>query len=90
MEKEQARNILSSKIIDIIFSSLNLKHIDRTQVNESTALVREGLNLDSIDILELIVNFEQKFNIKLEESEAYAQHFRNIGTIVDFIESKQK
>jgi acyl carrier protein len=89
MEKEQVRNELTSKVIDIIFTTLNLKHIDRGGVNESTAITQGGLNLDSIDILELIVNFETSFGIKLNESESYAQHFRNIGSIVEFIESKK-
>ncbi|UYL09605.1 acyl carrier protein [Bdellovibrio sp. SKB1291214] len=89
MEKEQVRNELTSKVIDIIFTTLNLKHIDRSGVNESTAITQGGLNLDSIDILELIVNFETSFGIKLNESESYAQHFRNIGSIVEFIESKK-
>lgn len=89
MEKEQARNILTAKVIDIIFSVLNLRHIDRLTVNESTPLTKGGLNLDSIDILELIVNFEQTFGIKLNESEAYAQHFQNIGSVIDFIEQKR-
>lgn len=89
MEKEQVRNELTSKVIDIIFTTLNLKHIDRAGVNETTAITQGGLNLDSIDILELIVNFETSFGIKLNESESYAQHFRNIGSIVEFIESKK-
>jgi acyl carrier protein len=89
MEKEQVRNDLTSKVIDIIFTTLNLKHIDKTSVNAGTAITQGGLNLDSIDILELIVNFETSFGIKLNESESYAQHFRNIGSIVEFIESKQ-
>jgi acyl carrier protein len=89
MEKEQARNAVTTKVIDIIFTSLNLRHIDRQTVNEGTALVQGGLNLDSIDILELIVNFESSFGIKLNESEAYAQHFKNIGSVVDFIQEKQ-
>jgi acyl carrier protein len=89
MEKEQVRNDLTTKVIDIIFSALNLKHIDRSSVNETTTLAKDGLNLDSIDILELIVNFEQSFGIKLNESESYAQYFKNIGSIVDFIQSKK-
>ena len=48
-----------------------------------------GLELDSIDILELIVNFENSFGIKLNESEEYALHFKNVGTIVDFVVSKK-
>lgn len=90
MEKEQVRNVITDKVIDIIFTALNLRHIDRQTVNENTELVKGGLNLDSIDILELIVNFEQNFGIKLNESEAYAEHFRNIGSVVNFIQQKQR
>ncbi|RYZ81190.1 MAG: acyl carrier protein [Proteobacteria bacterium] len=89
MEKEQVPNELTAKVIDIIFSALNLKHIDRTTVNSSTTLAKGGLNLDSIDILELIVNFEHTFGIKLNESESYAEHFKDIGSIVSFIQSKK-
>ena len=90
MEKEQARKTITIKVIDIIFESLNLKHIDRNTVNESTPLGAGGLSLDSIDILELIVNFEHSFGIKLNESESYAQYFKNIGSIVEFVESQTK
>jgi acyl carrier protein len=89
MEKEQVHNDLTIKVIDIIFTSLNLKHLDRNAVTSSTTLTKDGLNLDSIDILELIVNFEQTFGIKLNESESYVQHFKNIGSIVEFIQSKK-
>lgn len=89
MDKEQVRNDLTIKVIDIIFSALNLKHIDKKSVNQATTLTKDGLNLDSIDILELIVNFEQSFGMKLNESESYAEHFKNIGSIVDFIQSKK-
>lgn len=89
MENKTNRQEITSKVIDIIFSSLNLKHINKATVTESTAIVKEGLNLDSIDILELIVNFESSFGIKLSESEQYAKHFQNIGSVVDFIIAKQ-
>lgn len=79
---------IENKIIDTIFSSLNLKHINREEVNESTPITNGGLNLDSVDILEIIVQFEHKFGIKLSESESYAEHFKNIGTVTDFIVSK--
>lgn len=81
---------LTNKVIDVIFSSLNLKHIDRSSVNETTPLTQNGLNLDSIDILELVVQFEKKFNFKFQESESYAEHFKNIGTLTQFIQSRMK
>ena len=89
MEKEQVRSELTAIVIDLIFKALNLKHIDRQSVNEETLLTQGGLNLDSIDILELIISCENAFGFKLNESESYAQHFRNIGSIVDFINLKK-
>lgn len=91
MEKVQAHNHveMTKQVIDIIFGALNLRHIQKDQVTASTPLTKGGLELDSVDILELIVNFESAFGIKLSESESYAQHFKTVGTITDFILTKQ-
>ncbi len=88
MEKAQDRNTLTIQVIDIIFQALNLKHIDKAQVTEATPITTGGLNLDSVDILEIIVQIEHQFGLKMSDSEAYAQHFQNIGTVVDFVKSK--
>lgn len=89
MEKEQARNALYTEVVDMIFSALNLKHLEKSSVTEQTALVGEGLGLDSIDILELVVNFEKRYGIKLDDTESYATHFKNVGSVVDFISTKK-
>ena len=88
MEKAQDRITLTNQVIDTIFHALNLKHIDKNTVTEATSITAGGLNLDSVDILEIIVQLEHKFGIKMSDSEAYAQHFQNIGTVVDFVKSK--
>lgn len=89
MEKEQERTVLTNQVIDIIFQALNLNHIEKSTVTEATGITSDGLNLDSVDILEIIVQLEHHFGIKMDESESYATHFKNIGTIVDFIKSKR-
>lgn len=80
---------LLEQVVETIFSSLNLPHIDRSQVSASTAFMKEGLNLDSIDILELVVQLENKFGFKFQENESYVQHFKNIGTLTQFVDSKK-
>ena len=80
---------LLNQVVEIIFSALNLRHIDRSTVGPETPITKGGLNLDSIDILELVVQFEKKFNFKFQEGETYTQHFRNIGTLTEFIQSKK-
>ncbi len=81
-----SRENLTTYIVNMIFDTLNLKHLDRSTVNEDTPLVQGGLNLDSIDLLELVVHLEKTFGIQLNESESYAQYFRNIGSVVDFVQ----
>lgn len=81
-------NDISESVIDLIFSSLNLRHIDRKSVTNDTPLMQGGLNLDSVDILELIVNFEKKYGIKLNESESYSTYFKNIGSVIEFIKKE--
>jgi acyl carrier protein len=87
---DEKNNEITARVIDVIFNALNLKHIDRSTVTLATPLTAGGLNLDSVDILELIVNFESTFGIKVDESESYAQHFKNIGSIVEFIHTRMK
>ncbi len=83
------RTELTEKVIAIIFTALNLSHIDKKTVTADTAIMQEGLKLDSIDILELVVQFENHFKFKFQENESYKEHFQNIGTIVNFIDSKK-
>ena len=73
------------EIISLIIDSLGLNHVSPSQVNEDTPLVGEGLDLDSIDILELVVNMEEKYGIRIEKSEEGKRIFKNIGSLVDFI-----
>jgi acyl carrier protein len=85
----QSRNELVQQVIDLIFRSLNLKHLDRAQVTEATPLMKEGLNLDSVDILEIVVNVESQYGFKVRDAETGATYFRTIGTVADLIEKQR-
>lgn len=87
MQQTQVSN-LTEQVIDLIFRSLQLPHIDKSTVNSNTPITKDGLNLDSVDILEIVVQLEHHFNFKVAESEAYNEHFKNIGTLTMFVESK--
>jgi acyl carrier protein len=56
-------------------------------VNVGTRL-REDLNVDSLDAVELIMELEDTFNVKISDDEA--QKLKTIGDIVSFIEPKVK
>ncbi|KRQ87865.1 Acyl carrier protein [Caloramator mitchellensis] len=44
----------------------------------------EELGLDSLDIVELVMNIEEEFDIQIEEGE----NFKTVGDVVTYIESK--
>ena len=52
-----------------IVEQLNLKDIKPEDIGDDTPLFVEGLGLDSIDALELIVLLQQHYGIKLTKSE---------------------
>jgi acyl carrier protein len=54
----------------------------------STTRLREDLNVDSLDAVELIMELEDSFNVKISDDEA--QKLKTIGDIVSFIEPKVK
>ena len=58
LKKELKRNIISQ---------LNLEDIDVSDINDQDALFGDGLGLDSIDALELIVMLEKDYGIKLSD-----------------------
>jgi acyl carrier protein len=86
LENTNQREKLKEEIASLIIESLGLDHVKPHELEETTPLVGEGLDLDSIDILELVVHIEEKYGIRVEKSEEGIKVFKNIGSLVDFIE----
>lgn len=76
------------EILELIIQSVNLHHVDRAHISRDTFLGKGGLNLDSVDILEVVVAIEQKYGMTIRNAEEGSKYFRTIGTIVDFVSNK--
>jgi len=73
-----------------IVDQLNLKDIRPEDIGDDQPLFVEGLGLDSIDALELIVLLQQHYGIKLAKAEDGPMVFRSVNTIADFIQANKK
>lgn len=73
-----------------IIAQLNLQHITPEQIQNDQPLFVEGLGLDSIDALELIVLLQQEYNIKLNNAEDGPKVFRSIRSIAEYITANQQ
>lgn len=84
----QAPPVLN-QVISIIRNSVNLHHMEATRFTPDTSLREGGLELDSVDILEVIVAIEHHFGVKVEDAETGKKYFRTIGTIADLVQLKK-
>jgi len=72
-----------------IIEQLNLQDIKPEDIGNDQPLFVEGLGLDSIDALELIVLLQQFYNIKLVNAEDGPKVFHSVRTIAEYIISHQ-
>ena len=84
MNREQLLEELKQQIIE----QLNLQ-VQPADIVASDPLFNEGLGLDSIDALELIVLMQQKYRIKLANAEDGPKIFQSVDTMADFILANQ-
>jgi len=72
---------LKEKIIE----ALNLEDMTPDDIDADAALFGDGLGLDSIDALEIIVLIEKNYGIKLSNSAEGKEIFKSINTIAEFV-----
>jgi len=72
-----------------IVAQLNLQDIKPEDIGDDQPLFVDGLGLDSIDALELIVLLQQQYKIKLSNAEDGPKVFRTVKTMAEYITEHQ-
>ena len=72
-----------------IIAQLNLQDVKPEDIGDDQPLFVEGLGLDSIDALELIVLLQQQYQIKLSNSDEGPNVFRAVRTMAEYIKAHQ-
>ncbi len=81
---------LIEKLKKEIIEALNLEDMEPEDIDANAPLFGDGLGLDSIDALELIVLLEKNYGIKLEDPKDGKKVFFSIQTMADYILANQK
>ena len=68
-----------------IIERLNLKDLKPENIGNDQPLFVEGIGLDSIDALELIVLLQQEYNIRLSNAEDGPRVFHSVRTMAEYI-----
>ena len=70
----------------MIIETLKIEDITVEDIENDEPLFREGLGLDSIDALELVVAIEKIFNIIIEDEDVGRKAFASINALAKFIQ----
>ncbi len=81
---------LIKELKEEIIKVLNLEEMSPDDIDENEALFGDGLGLDSIDALELIVMLEKKYGIKLVSPSAGKEIFTSVAAIADYVSNNRK
>ena len=60
------------------------------EIQDEMPLFDQGLGLDSIDALEIVLELQRSFNVEIADEEVGRQVLRNVSTIVKFIETTRE
>ena len=71
----------------MIIETLKIEDITVDDIENDEPLFREGLGLDSIDALELVVAIEKIFNIIIEDEDVGRKAFASINALAKFIQA---
>jgi acyl carrier protein len=86
MEKEALKEQLKVQIIQF----LNLTDLTPTDIKDEEPLFGDGLGLDSIDSLELIVLLKKEYGIDIRDPKEGRKALVDINTMADYVEEHRK
>jgi acyl carrier protein len=80
---------LTQELREELIKQLNLEDMIPADFDENTPLFGEGLGLDSIDSLELVVLLDRNYGIKLKDPKEGRQVFHSIRTMAEYIQNNR-
>ena len=80
---------LHSELKRFIVRRLRLEQVDPDSIGDDALLVGGGLDLDSIDLLELVVGLEKEYGLKIADVAEGRRILRSVQSLVAFVAEKR-
>lgn len=88
MQSEEILGVIKALLVE----RLKFDAARAAEVTMHTSLpkgIEGSLGLDSLDFIELAMGIEERCGVLIDDQEDLAPHFKSVGSLVDFIASRQ-
>ncbi|HVR42762.1 MAG TPA: phosphopantetheine-binding protein [Thermoanaerobaculia bacterium] len=79
------QSTLRSNLKRLIVESLRLEGLTPEKIADDAPLFGQGLGLDSVDALELVVALEKEYRISIKSHEVDKTIFASVASLADFV-----
>jgi len=79
------RNELKLHLKQLLIDGLRLQDLRPDDIQDGAPIFVEGLGLDSVDALELVVLVEEKFNIQIPDEDVGKRAFASIDALTEYV-----
>jgi acyl carrier protein len=80
-ELQEIRETLKVKLIE----QLSLEEITPEEITDDMPLFGEGLGLDSLDAVEIIVLLQRNFEVEVKDAQESREIFKTVSTLAEYI-----
>ena len=79
---------LHQQVKEMIVERLQLEGMTPDDIEDAAPLFGDGLGLDSIDALELVIGIEKTFGVRIQDEEVGTRAFASVDALVGFLKEK--
>jgi acyl carrier protein len=83
--RDQELVAIRAKLKELLVSNLNIEGITPDQIKDEDALFGEGLGLDSLDAVEIVVILQRHFGVEVKDMEKGREIFHSVNTLATYI-----
>ncbi len=83
--KEQQLAEIRTKIKELLVSHLSLQNVKPADIKDDEILFGEGLGLDSLDAVEIVVLLQRNFGLQIKDMNEGTKIFYSIDTLSRYV-----